>query len=74
MGSSMKMRCENCDKEVTHAREHCEERSSTSNFQVRVVTTWSCEGIDWRKRALEAEERCKMLEERIHNLWSTTNA
>jgi hypothetical protein len=30
--------------------------------------------MDWRKRALEAEARCKMLEENIRNLWSTTNA
>lgn len=72
------MKCKWCDREVTHEDEHYKDVRYEDGSPIWECSGWTCEepcGIDmWRKRALEAEERCKMLEENIKNLWSTTNA
>ena len=68
------MRCEFCDKECKHEREHYKEVLDDSGNVIWECSGWTCERMDWRKRALDAEARCKMLEENIRRLYSTSNA
>lgn len=68
------MRCEYCDQEVKTEHEHLKEVFDSEGQIILECSGWTCPRMDWRKRALEAEAKIKVLEANIHQLWSTTNA
>lgn len=68
------MKCEFCDQECKHEREHYKEVLDDDGNVIWECSGWTCTPMNWRKRALEAEERVRILEGRIRDLWSTTNA
>jgi hypothetical protein len=71
-------KCKWCDREVTHEEEHYKDVRDDNDMPIFECSGWTCEepcGVDmWRERALKAEERVRMLEANLKNLWETTNA
>lgn len=68
------MKCEFCDEECKHEHEHFKEVCNDNGDVIWECSGWTCPPMDWRKRALEAEAKIKILEANIHQLWSTTHA
>lgn len=58
------MNCEFCDNQVNTEHEHYKEVRDDNGNVIWECTGWTCEPMNWRKRAIEAEARVKMLEDK----------